>query len=50
MEDFACFSCRTFIGTNLSPAWERFLAPDVGKIVELVKPFVKKRYLVVSPS
>lgn len=23
--------CRTFVGTNLCPHWEHFLAPDVGE-------------------
>lgn len=27
--------CRTFIGTNLCPEWERFLVPNVGKYLEL---------------
>lgn len=27
--------CRTFIGTNLCPEWERFLVSNVGKYLEL---------------
>jgi len=26
---------RTFVGTNLSPLWERFLVPSEGKIITI---------------